>query len=271
MTIWWLLPLGLLFLVGNWRHPGLTYALAMAVMGFAMIGLTIAHAAFGFVEGPDRDWAIGWLWVAAFWGLYYGLNLLAVRSWNVVPATAEELSMPDRVPQGWAEADITDRRAWRIRPGHPALILAWAHPEDHLAMFAFHHHGTWQMAAGSSLAGGTGMLWTARTAFNLHDFAELRQIVASRDSEVLSETHRDAVDYLLSEGVVADPLSAEASGAFLMESARRDRAGLLKFPRGIVAWMIRPIFHVGALRTRPGRRWQLKRFAASDYSGDASA
>jgi hypothetical protein len=92
----------------------------------------------------------------------------------------------------------------------------------------------------------------------MYDFHELRQIVRAKTAEVLLDSHRDGLDYLRSHGVAIDHLPVGETMGFLQELQDRERAALLRFPTGFLGSFFRPIFHLGRLRTRPGRRWQIR-------------
>lgn len=251
--------LGLL-LIGTVVRHGLTYAMLWFLFGAAIVGLTVVWLAAGLVSGfGPRPWATALL-LGAVWGFFYGLDLLLVRPYSPAPAQEEGLRANPDVVRQWDEAGITEHGVWRLRPGSKGLVYAYRSPTRQAIVYNHYDRGRWQGVIVSGFGAGSGFLVTGWDSMGLFDRREIRQIIHTRDWEEAARIHRDAIGFLEESGITVDTASGESLVEPLVEMNRRDRRSLLRFPLDFLGSLFRPIFHVGALRRRIGRRWQLRRF-----------
>lgn len=262
MYTWWLLGLLVLYFVAGRYHPGLVLAATSAFVGFLLLFFPTASAALWFAGGfGETKPYVTWLLIFVMWALFYVLNVAAVGTIRLTPANVEaERQHPD-VIEGWARFGFTQWRAWRPRSGR-SLIFAFGRPQGATIIVLQRHGVGWKSSALSSLSQGRARVQTTRESLGLQDPGELFQIVQASDPAEQVAIHEDAIDYLQSEGVQVDTLDMMDMADYLVEEQRRSRAAALRFPIGLLRSMFRPIFHVGRLRTRPSRRWQVDQLRA---------
>lgn len=251
--------LGLLFVGQRYRY-GLTYAVLWFIVGAGILGLTIWSFVAGIVSGfGPRPWATGFMLVL-LWGLFYGLDLYIVRPYSPAPANEEGLRTNPDVIRQWDEAGITEYGVWRMRPRAKGLVYAYRPPTRQAIVYSYYERGRWQGFIVSGFAAGSGHLVTSWDSIGLFDRREIRQIIHAREWDEAFRIHRDAIEFLEEDRIVVDAWTRGSLVEPLLDMNRRDRRAMLQFPVGFLGSLFRPIFHVGPLRRRMGRHWQLRQF-----------
>lgn len=251
-----------LYFAGLRRHFGLTWALIYLGTGLLIVLPTAGLLVNGLIEGPSESWVRGLIMAALLWTFFLLLRAFLTRPLQPIAASAEAAEEHPEVIDGWIRAGFTEWEGWRLRSGGRGLLLVFGRPLEPILLLAYMDGVRWKTVAASSLAGRRGVFYTTREAEGMLDLGELRQIVHPQNVEKLIELHEDGLDYLRTQGVGIDVLAVDNAIEFLNEDRRRSRAALIRFPIGFLGHFFRPVLHVGRLRTRPSRHWQLGRLAS---------
>jgi len=189
------------------------------------------------------------------WGIAY----LPLR--RMAPLIADVASpIEPEVVGPWLAAGCSEPVVMRSRPNSKRAIYALRGPEPGQHVYLPILDGRRRPMIVSAIS--SGALVTTDSSVLMLDYHELRQITRAHDPAELLLVHNDGITFLAELGM--HNTSSQSALEVAMNRIDTYRSTVTRRPWRVVTTLMRAPFHLGPLRTRPGRRWQPSRLNASE-------